>query len=214
MADANYDGQVKVYIKQEGEEQVIANGGKQTVESGGEVNVESGGRVDAESGGEIRLQDGANFDFLNQDITASEILGVAKQGLGAITIANSNTTLSDVIVGDSQPTILPSEYAMIILSIAAAMTNGSCRLPSAKAGQTLLIRFSTAPASVASLVIYCEGHTSGVTGAAVYASTGSALATINMHQSAASYAQILLRAVADGQWSIVSAYGQVTETPA
>ncbi len=40
-ADTTY--QTKVYVKQGGDEQVIASGGKQTVESGGIVDIESGG---------------------------------------------------------------------------------------------------------------------------------------------------------------------------
>lgn len=43
MADPTY--QPKVYMKQGGDEQVIASGGKQTVESGGEIDVESGGAL-------------------------------------------------------------------------------------------------------------------------------------------------------------------------
>ncbi len=43
MSDPTY--QPKVYMKQGGDEQVIASGGKQTIESGGLVNVQSGATV-------------------------------------------------------------------------------------------------------------------------------------------------------------------------
>lgn len=43
MADESYEP--KVYMKQEGDEQVVASGGVITVESGGAINVEAGGQI-------------------------------------------------------------------------------------------------------------------------------------------------------------------------
>jgi hypothetical protein len=52
-ADETYS--TKVYMKQGGDEQVVASGGQITVESGGEIEIESGGVIDVESGGYFKL---------------------------------------------------------------------------------------------------------------------------------------------------------------
>ena len=71
MSDSTY--QPKIYRKQGGAEQVIADGGKQTVESGGVIEIESGGA--------LKL-DGSTVtaDQLNAGITLVGIMvaGVAK----------------------------------------------------------------------------------------------------------------------------------------
>lgn len=52
-ADTTYT--TKVYHKQGGDEEVVANGGQITVESGGEIEIESGGTIEVESGATLNV---------------------------------------------------------------------------------------------------------------------------------------------------------------
>jgi len=97
MSDSTY--QPKIYRKQGGAEQVIADGGKLIVESGGTIEVESGGIMS--------IIDGA---FAVGDLaltTGSLILGAAGKGAaldmkadGAILIGNGTTAAAKTTSGD------------------------------------------------------------------------------------------------------------------
>ena len=77
MADDTYGP--LVYMKQGGDEMVVASSGLVTVESGGSIDIESGGGVDVQSGGDITVESGGSI-----------VWPVA----GATSSASGSTTLS------------------------------------------------------------------------------------------------------------------------
>lgn len=187
MGDNKY--QTKIYRKQGGAEEVTKAGGRNTFDSL------------------------AEFQFVNELFYAENMLALARNTAAQLTVTNlstASTVLSDI--GGSSPPVIPSTYAGMLMSCNGTMTNGSARLFSATAGRYFTIRF-TIPAggSTASVIFFCSGNASGISGVRVIGSTGSDCSSISIRQSAASFAKLILFGEANGAWSILSASSQVTE---
>lgn len=111
MADATYNNQA-VYLKQGGDEQVIASGGKITVESSGEIEGQSGGSFDAQSG--------FNF-YLGGDSTAftSDKINNAIKSLTQWTYADST------MYSRGAASVLSVDLGNVIVSVDTACSIGS-----------------------------------------------------------------------------------------
>lgn len=162
-----------------------------------------------------KLRDGEGFfcredgfhKFWDENFLGTMLRALARSNK-VVTITNlstASTTLSDY--GGSSPPVLPSEYGTIIVEATDTGTNLSARLPSALSGAFMEILLRGG--SVASLIIYCSGHTSGITGAAVvglhHSGTASQLSSISLRQSAGSFARVTLRGTGSGTWAVIEA---------
>lgn len=91
-ADSTYT--TKVYHKQGGDEEVVADGGQITVESGGEIEIESGGIIDVESGGYFKIAGTAVTS------SATELNKLASIGSGdVLTTTNTKEVSGKTIAG-------------------------------------------------------------------------------------------------------------------
>jgi hypothetical protein len=100
MADDTY--QPLVYMKQEGNELVVASSGLITVESGGSFDVESGGGIDVESGADIDVESGGHIDIADGGYLAFPVVtdttAANLSNYGISYIANASSALSTFIL--------------------------------------------------------------------------------------------------------------------
>jgi len=85
MADDTY--QPLVYMKQGGNELVVASGGLATVESGGEITIESGGTMDVESGGGIDVESGGDITVESGGKIIWPVSGATSSSIGSTTLS-------------------------------------------------------------------------------------------------------------------------------
>lgn len=222
MADATY--QPKVYMKQGGNEQVIASGGEQTIESGGVETIESGGKVTAESGGEFEGQGGGFFDaqegFIfylgntNNRLSAAKIGNYLMGRVNKIHIGQSQGAggagTSGVLsaMGGSSPPVLPSLYGRIILSIGGISANtASARLWSAHIGEEVYIELIGSMSTAEILIVASNSGFTGVSIEGGYkgsvGASHAALSAFLIRASATSNAWIRLACYTEGTWSII-----------
>ena len=104
-----------VYLKQGGNEQVIASGGIVTVESGGTMDlesgaaltVESGGAIDVESGGSVTLESGGTLTVESGGSIAVESGGTIALQPGAVMGPQLTSPIQAVIVvGTEVPNVI------------------------------------------------------------------------------------------------------------
>ncbi len=163
--------------------------------------------------GQLDIGNAGILSFYDEEYTGDQLRGIGRNTAGALTITNLSTG-SDVLsdYGGSSPPVFPSTYGCIYLSCASTMTNGSARLFSGKAGQTLHIRFQAAgEGSTCSVIIAASGNADGIAGVRILGSTGSDCSSITLNTSAASWGWVTLKSVEDGVWSIVHDGNQMTE---
>jgi hypothetical protein len=151
------------------------------------------------------MREDGYFNFFDEEFPGGILRSLAQQ-TKVYTITNystAGTTLSDH--GGSAPPVLPSGYGTIRIEASDAGTNLSARLASAYSGQELNLVLMAG--SVASVIIYCSGHASGISGVNViglhHSAGASALSSISMRQSAGSFARVKLRALDSGDWAVV-----------
>lgn len=219
MADASYDGQAKVYIKQGATEQVIANGGTLTLESGGAiafesgggvtlesgstVTVESGGEIDVDSGGKIDLNDGASFYCVDTSFPAADVKYMLLSLKTVTAWGVSGTNLS----GDSY--ITPN-YGYHNYSAATGLSKTSTLLPSAHLGAFLVLNFSAYDTDANISIMASTGASNSTTTAlsvSLQTAMGAALSSLEI--SAAGW--IKLVCATEGTWTIVEDNDSVTE---
>lgn len=163
-----------------------------------------------DNGDKLVVTSDGNFSFYDEDFTGANLKAIGRASK-TITIINSAGTLSDQGAG-SHPTILPSGYGLILISAAGAMSNASCRMYSAIAGQRVLIKFTpTGAGSTGSIWIWFSGNASGLSGVVCYGSVLTALSSIILDQSAASNGWVELTGIADGTWAVTNAGTSCTE---
>jgi hypothetical protein len=155
------------------------------------------------------------LSFYGEPFTGDELTAIGRK-TQAICITNLSTASTVLSAGadGTAPPILPSAYGTIWLSVTGTMTNGSARMFSAKPGQHLFINMPLLGGSTASVIIYCSGNTSGLSGAIVFGSTGSHCSSISLRQSAASGCWVHLYGVSDGTtagWAVLEYQGTVSE---
>jgi hypothetical protein len=165
-------------------------------------------KVSLERGGDrIQIDEAGYAYFKDTDVSGEQLKHINVPQVNQAIMINSAGVLSAQEA--TYPPILPSQYGMIVLSMADAASNASARLPSAQQGNDLVIALRGG-GSTCSVVIYCEGHTSGLTGASVIGYTSGAISNISMRGSAASNPILRLHAFSDGTWSVVDSAGQIT----
>ena len=153
----------------------------------------------------LYCRDDGYFEWGNEPFIGRMLKALGRSNK-VTTITNYSTgatVLSDA--GGSSPPVLPSGYGTIRIEASDGGTNLSARLHSANSGEVLdIVLFG---GSVASIIIYFSGHTSGISGVNVvgleHSATASALSSISMRQSAASFARIKLKALDSGSWAVV-----------
>ena len=159
---------------------------------------------DEQGGDRLVVRDGGYLQFFETDFTAKELRNLARQ-TRSIVIGNSAGVLS----GAAQP-VLPSEYGLIILSLAPAASNASARMFSCLSGQQVII-VGRGDASVASCYIYFSGHASGINSAGLIGPYSGAASGIHFQWSAAgSSPMVHLIAGPDGNWAVAEWHGLVT----
>jgi len=162
------------------------------------------------NGDRLNFLSDAELKFYNETTTGAQMMTLGRAAK-SVTIINSAGVLSDQGDG-SYPTILPSGYGVILLSLAGAASNASVRMYSALAGQRVRIELSPeAVGSTASIWIWFSGNTSGLSGVICYGSTKVALSSIILNQSAASYGWVELVGKKDGTWAVENAGTSATE---
>jgi len=196
MADATY--QTKVYLKQGGEEHVIASGGTQTVESGGKVEIESGGEIEGQSGGKMDLQDGFLF-YLNDTSTTG--INVLKYVIySEITLTNYVSTVSVLTVSVFTP-----GYGHCYFSLAAGCSKCSINLPTASAGMTLTLYMSGCESNVG---VSLKAQSAG--GASCVNLSGVVVSSINFKKSNTAVSTIILKCFTDGYWTVLDVGNEAT----
>ena len=161
--------------------------------------------------GQLDIGEAGVLSFYDEEYTGAELqaIGRATQAVAITNLNTGSTVLSDF--GGSSPPILPSTYGTITFSVTSTMINGSARLFSAKPGQLLYLDMPLLGGSAASVIIYCSGNASGLSGVRVLGSTGSDCSSLSLRQSAASGCWVHLKGVGDGVWAIVSYQGTLSE---
>jgi len=140
MADGTY--QVKVYTKQGGAEQVIANGGYQTVESGGQVDVESGGHIDLESGGYISVADGGYIQLPVVTDTTAAALDSAGISLIATTSVKRIFQLGAPAAGNEKYIVADIAASTSWASVTSTGANANARFTLSGASTHKQVRFA------------------------------------------------------------------------
>jgi hypothetical protein len=181
-----------VYQEQGGNKYVAGSGGAFAVESGGSIGIYSGAQMTVESGGNLALA-GANLAGDDaRRILVSELGGTVIIGQGA-----TSTVLSIVN--------LPKNVRTVLLSGTSTMIAGSFWLTSVSAGREVFLMFGGGSTSTASGVV-----TVSCSGCSLLGSVGTAISGFQMNMSA-SHCAILLRAVEDNVWAVVSQYGDIDD---
>jgi len=196
MADATY--QTKVYLKQGGEEQVIASGGTQAVESGGKVEIESGGELEGQSGGIMDLQDG--FLFYLNDTSTTGINAIKYVIYSEITLTNYVSSVSVLALSVFTPA-----YGHCYFSLAAGCSKCSIKLPTAYAGMTLTLYMS---GCVSNAYVSIKAQSDG--GASCVNLSGVVVSSINFKKSNTAVSTIILKCFADGYWTVLDAGNEAT----
>jgi len=153
------------------------------------------------------LKEAGYFKFFDEDVLGPTLRNLAFQAKSyrITNYSTAATKLSDL--GGSAPPVLPSRYGTIFIEASDGGTNLSARLCSAYSGQILEIILMAG--SVASVMILFSGDTAGdgIAGVNVigleHSAGASALSSISMRQSAASYARLVLKGLDSGSWAVV-----------
>lgn len=196
MADATY--QTNVYMKQPGDEQVIANGGQQTVESGGKVQLESGGELEGLAGGIADLQTGFLFYLADTTSTAVDLLKY---------MIYNETTLTDYVSSVSvlALSVFTPAYGYCFFSLAAGCSKASIKLPTPSKGMALMIYLSGAASNAC---VSIKAQSDG--GASCVDMSGVVISSVNFKKSNTSVGVIIFRCFADGVWTILDAGKEAT----
>lgn len=170
-------------------------------------------KVGVDQGAEtIFVREDGNMKFYDTDFTGQQLKNFINANLTNTIIINSAGVLSAAADGTSPP-ILPSQHGYIFLSLADAASNASARLGSGKEGEVLVIQ-GRGGGSVASVIVFCSGHTSGISGVTVIGTLSGGLSSFKLDFSSNSYPMIKLLCTADGSWAVIDKVGGVTEQPA
>lgn len=208
--------QVDVYKQRPGDTLNIGSDGTLTVWSGGEIMGNSLGYMSCE--------DGFEFFFNDQTISAARMLNylVGRARWSVIHVSGAAGTLS--AMGGSEPPVLPSMQGFIVFSCeqgANDNTSLACRMPSAHIGEELVIMMR-GDASLTSVMIHFSGVTStlNISGVACIGQSEGPLSMIRLYNSNASFGLVRLVGVEDGTWAVIdNGYsrgdgGSVNEEPA
>ena len=200
MADTTYINQA-VYMKQGGDEQVIADGGLTTVESGGKITAESGGEFEGQSGASFDFQSGFKFFATNQ--INAEVVHNALLSLTTVTRHSCSTGTSTI----SGVSAIAPAYGTHILTAATAVSLGSWDLPIPSAGKILWINMENFVGDANASILASEGG--GGTGVVLMMYGGLSASSLEASASA----MIKLVCATDGVWEIAEASASVTIRP-
>lgn len=192
MADNSYDTQAKVYMKQGGDEQVIASGGAQTIESGGEIEVKSGGILDLQAGALVY------FDSTAQDMTELKYT--------LLSLNTRTTPWGESGTGISGASVLAPGYGYHVFSLTTGLSLGTKQLPQAYAGVRLYIDCSGL-VNDGNVILYGSA-TAGVS-VAVINTASTLLSSINCSAAA----KLTLVCFDTGTWAIVEHNASATPRP-
>lgn len=153
------------------------------------------------------------FNFYSKDVSGAALRNVIYTRTQGTIMINSAGVLSDQGDGTAPP-ILPSLQRVIVFSFTDAASNASARLCSGFVGQELTL-MTRGGGSTGSIVIYCSGHASGISGVVVVGLLSGELSSITMRNSAASTGMVKLVCTTDGTWAVVDFIGtNITLRPA
>ena len=199
MADANYDGQAKIYIAQGATDMKVASGGDIDVESGGDIIIEGGGEIETQSGSYVDFQSGTNFYFADTTAFTSDKLMYTLYSLNTITHWGDSGT------GFSGVSIIAPAYGYHMYSASTGISKASLQLPSAHVGARLILDFSLCVVD-ANASIFASGAAVGYSvGLLNYAS----VLLSSFEVSAAGRIELVCET--ENIWAIVYDNGSITE---
>lgn len=173
--------------------------------SDGALTVWSGGEIIGNSVGYFSCEEGFEFFFNDQNISAARMLNYLV-GRPRWSIITDDGTTGDTIsaMGGSDPPVLPSMMGFIVFSITDELSDASARMPSAHIGEELVIMMRGI-GSTGSIKIHFSGVTSAlnISGVACIGQSEDALSMIRLYNSQTSFGFLRLVGVEDGIWAVI-----------
>jgi hypothetical protein len=201
MADPTYE--VKVYLDNEGDRQVVTSDGVIDIETGGNINLSAGGNLNLGSGANMSMLSSFNFGLAGEDLAADDArrVLVSEQTGVEIQVSGGNSVF--------QTLNLPKNANYVTLYASASAISASFWLTSCSEGRDVWLYLrgdSTGTFTNASTQVDVS-----LSGCILLGSVGAAISGFEMHTSLASDCGVHLHAVRDNVWAIVSQFGDIDE---
>ncbi len=188
--DATY--QTKVYMERGGDRYVAASGGTIAIESIGSLAIYSGAQMTVESS--------VNLELAGGNLAGDDARRLLVSEWGGTEVIIPSLAISVLAISN-----VPKNARVVTVVGSVDMSKGSIWLTSVSAGRELWLRlvgdvsggFTNDNTSLAVITSGCI----------ILDSLGGAMASFTMHTSAASDCGVLLKAVLDNTWAIVSEFG-------
>lgn len=206
MADDNYEGQTKIYIKQgtpDPTELIVASTGYVKVENGGYIEAESGGTIQVDSGGILDLQDGSTFYNSSLTINSTRMM---MNILGHTTLTNYVSDLISVLAVSRL-----TAYGYGFFSLAAGCSKASADLGVPISGAYTKLIFSGI-LSNAALSLFAQSG-GGLTSCSCETIFGSNVSSLGL-AATSNAGWIEMVCFNDGCWTITEYAGEITPNAA
>jgi len=191
-----------VYAEQGGARHIIGSGGQIVAESGGSIVIASAaGTLRMESGATLSVYSGTVFGLAGGNLAGDDVRRILVSELAGDTVIIGQGAISTIL----SILNLPKNVRTVILSGTSTMVAGSFWLTSVSQGREVFLLFGGGSASTASGTV-----TVSTSGCSVIGSVGTAISGFKMNMSA-SHCGILLRAIEDNIWAVISQYGDIDD---
>ncbi len=173
--------------------------------SDGTATLWSGGEAIGRSNAAMSCEDGFEFFFNDQTISAARMLNFLAGRVAWSVIHGHGAAAGDSVIsamGGSDPPVLPSMMGYIVFSLDDGQSNASARLGSAHMGEDLVIMMRGI-GSTGSVLILFSGDTGGLSGVAVIGQSEDAISHIHIQNSQTSFGFVRLIGVEDGVWAVI-----------